>query len=83
MKTTFFVVLFLAFNWMQAQTVQVNPDGTHTVIHEGETTTVEVNPDGTHSVIHHNKENSVRVNPDGTHTILPKKEKAKKKKTKK
>lgn len=59
------VILFLSFPLNMgviAQSVIVNPDGTHSTVHGN----VIVNPDGTHSTVHGN----VIVNPDGTHTIV-------------
>jgi CDGSH-type Zn-finger protein len=52
------------------QTVQVNPDGTHSIIHNNGNTSTQVNPDGTHTVIFHNGNSSTQVNPDGTHTVI-------------
>lgn len=63
--------LFLIFiNFCNAQTIQVNPDGTHTVIFNHGSTSTQVNPDGTHSVIFNHGITSTQVNPDGTHTVI-------------
>lgn len=63
--------LFLIFiNLCIAQTIQVNPDGTHTVIFDHGSTSTQVNPDGTHSVIFNHGSTSTQVNPDGTHTVI-------------
>lgn len=97
MKNTISLLTLLVTGIMHSQTVQVNPDGTHTVttgnvkvnpdgthtvVHKGEATSVQVNPEGTHTVIHHNETNSIQVNPDGTHTILPKEDRRQSKKKK-
>lgn len=53
-----------------AQTVVVNPNGTHsTVINNGSTSTI-VNPDGTHSTLIYNGNISTIVNPNGTHSTI-------------
>jgi hypothetical protein len=49
----------------------VNPDGTHSVLHQNGNTGVVVNPNGTHSVIPNTDTNpTVLVNPNGTHSII-------------
>ncbi|MDR6967628.1 P pilus assembly chaperone PapD [Flavobacterium arsenatis] len=86
MKNIISFLMLLIVGILQAQTVQVNPDGTHTIIHQTDNNTsvqvnhegthtvipgnVKVNPDGTHTVIHEGEETSVQVNPDGTHTVI-------------
>lgn len=56
----------------QAQvSVIVNPDGTHSVLHQNGNTGVVVNPDGSHSVLHQNGSTAVLVNPNGTHSVVP------------
>jgi len=57
-------------NTRSGTSIQVNPDGTHTVINHHGNNSVAVNPDGTHTVIHHHGNNSIAVNPDGTHTVI-------------
>lgn len=49
----------------------VNPDGTHSVLHQNGNTGVVVNPDGSHSVLHQNGSTAVLVNPNGTHSVVP------------
>lgn len=51
---------------VNAQTVIVNPDGTHTIV----TGNVIVHPNGTHSVIHKAGGHSVVVGADGRHTVI-------------
>ena len=54
-----------------AQTILVNPDGTHSVIMDhGGGTSIQVNPNGTHTIIFNNGSTLTKVNPDGTHTIV-------------
>lgn len=56
-----------------AQTIQVNPDGTHSIIIDhGAGTAVVVNPDGTHSFIYNNNGigPAVQVNPNGSHGVI-------------
>ncbi len=50
--------------------IQLNPDGTHSVTFESGPTSIQVNPDGTHSVIFHNGSTSTQVNPDGSHSVI-------------
>ncbi|NJK95665.1 MAG: hypothetical protein HC905_12830 [Bacteroidales bacterium] len=45
------------------QTIQVNPDGSHSVIHTTGNISTVVNPDGTHTVIFNNGSTSTQVNP--------------------
>ena len=53
-----------------AQSVIVNPDGTHSiVINNGSTSTI-VNPDGTHSTAINHGSTSIIVNPNGTHSSV-------------
>jgi len=67
MKKTISLLTLFAAGAMHSQTVQVNPDGTHTVIHQTESSTsVQVNPDGTHTV----RTGNAQVNPNGTHTVI-------------
>lgn len=86
MKNTISLLTLLVAGILHSQTVQVNPDGTHTVVHQTDSNTsvqvnpdgthtvttahVKVNPDGTHTVVHEGKAASVEVNPDGTHTVV-------------
>ncbi|RZK02876.1 MAG: hypothetical protein EOO46_18260, partial [Flavobacterium sp.] len=85
MKNTVSFLMILVVGLIHSQTIQVNPDGTHTVIHQTENTTsvqvnpdgthtvrtgnVQVNPDGTQTIVQENETTSVQVNPDGTHTV--------------
>ena len=68
------LIIFLFFalfiNLCIAQTIQVNPDGTHTIIYDNGNTSTQVNPDGTHTIIFNNGNTSTQVNPDGTHTTI-------------
>lgn len=73
MKTLVFVIIFISFELKgisQTPTIQVNPDGTHTVIFDFGSNSIQVNPDGTHSVIFHHESISTQVNADGTHTSI-------------
>jgi CDGSH-type Zn-finger protein len=71
MKKIVMIFTFAAvFHNIQAQTIIVNLDGTHsTIINNGTTKTI-VNPDGTHSTIIDNGTTKTIVNPDGTHSTL-------------
>lgn len=51
-----------------SQQIQVNPDGSHTIIQTNGNTSTIVNPDGSHSTKHSHGNNSIIVNPDGSHT---------------
>ena len=53
-----------------AQSVIVNPDGTHSILFDNGATSTLVNPNGTHSVIFNNGNTSTVVNPDGTHSTI-------------
>jgi hypothetical protein len=66
----FFMLTALATKAQTAPSVQVNPDGTHTVVHHAGSTSIQVNPDGTHSSIFHHGSTSTRVNPNGTHSVI-------------
>jgi CDGSH-type Zn-finger protein len=73
MKTLLLAIcVTISFLSVQAQTtsIQVNPDGTHTIIHHSGNTAVQVNPDGLHSVVHFSGNTGVRVNPDGSHSTI-------------
>jgi len=62
-------VLFIG-HYAIAQSILVNPDGTHSVIHDHGATSIVVNPNGTHSVLFNNGSTSIMVNPDGTHSTI-------------
>lgn len=66
------VVLFFAMlsSGLYAQSIIVNPDGTHSVVHGHGDNKVIVNPDGTHSVIMGSGSSKIMVNPDGTHSLI-------------
>ena len=64
------VLLLLVGRYAIAQSVLVNPDGTHSVIHDHGATSVVINPNGTHSVVFNNGSTSIMVNPDGTHSTI-------------
>ena len=53
-----------------AQSILVNPDGTHSVIHDHGATSIVVNSNGTHSVVFNHGSTSIMVNPDGTHSTI-------------
>ena len=61
-------VFSLATAHVQAQTIVVNPDGTHTIaINHGATSTI-INSNGTHSHAINHGNHTVIVNPNGTHS---------------
>src|SRR5688572_33241663 len=64
------VLLVLVGRYAIAQSILVNPDGTHSVIHDHGATSVVINPNGTHSVVFNNGSTSIMVNPDGTHSTI-------------
>ena len=68
-KICFFILTVFIVCGVKAQSIIVNPGGTHSIgINHGHTTTV-VNPNGTHSIgINHGHTTTV-VNPNGTHSI--------------
>jgi hypothetical protein len=68
----FVSILMSTISFSQGVSIQVNPDGTHSVIHNSNgNIAIQVNPDGTHSVIHNNNGNvAIKVNPDGTHSVI-------------
>ena len=55
-----------------AQSVIVNPDGTHSIAigGQGGAPTIIVNPNGTHTVVHKSAGHSIAVGPDGKHTVV-------------
>ena len=65
-------VLFFAMlsSGLYAQSIIVNPDGTHSVVHEHGDNQVIVNPNGTHAVIMGSGTSKIMVNPDGTHSLI-------------
>jgi hypothetical protein len=64
-----FLLFLLCYNGF-SQTIQVNPDGTHTVIINQGSKSIQVNPDGSHTIILHNENTSAKINPDGTHSVI-------------
>ena len=50
--------------------IQVNPDGTHSMIFNNGNISTVVNPDGTHSVMFNNGNTATQINPDGTHSVV-------------
>lgn len=64
------VLLLLVGRYAIAQSILVNPDGTHSVIHDHGATSVVINPNGTHSIVFNNGSTSIMVNPDGTHSTI-------------
>ena len=66
------LIVFAPLTFCQGQnsTIQVNSDGTHTIIYHNGNTSTQVNPDGTHTLIHHNGNTSTQVNSQGTHTVI-------------
>ncbi|MBW3373654.1 hypothetical protein KYK31_06710 [Hymenobacter norwichensis] len=66
-----FSLLFFYFGALAQVTVVVNPDGTHSTVHQGAGTAVIVNSDGTHSTVHNAQSATpVVVNSNGTHTVI-------------
>jgi len=55
---------------LYAQSVIVNPDGTHSVVIDHGVHKVIVNPNGTHSVAVGSGSSNILVNPDGTHSQI-------------
>jgi hypothetical protein len=71
-KRLVFSFLWCSIGIAQAQvSVVVNPDGTHSVVHQNGNTGVIVNPDGTHSTLTQNGNTAIIVNSNGTHSIIP------------
>ncbi|TXE03733.1 hypothetical protein [Algoriphagus aquimarinus] len=66
------VILFFAMlsSGLYAQSVIVNPDGTHSVVIDHGVHKVIVNPNGTHSVAVSSGTSNIIVNPDGTHSQI-------------
>lgn len=72
MKIIFILIctLFISRS-VKAQSVIVNPDGTHSVLMGTGSTQILVNSDGTHStVIDNGGATKTVVNPNGTHSII-------------
>jgi hypothetical protein len=69
-KTILILYLTLLSPVLYAQTIVVNPDGTHSVVHGHGATKVVVNPDGTHSTVLGSGDNKTIVKADGTHSQL-------------
>jgi hypothetical protein len=70
-------ILISTISFSQGVSVQVNLDGTHSVInnsnivHHTENVAVKVNSDGSHSVIYNSTGNvAIQVNPDGAHSVI-------------
>ena len=65
-------ILFSAMlsSGLYAQSVIVNPDGTHSVVIDHGVHKVIVKPDGSHSVAVSAGSSNILVNPDGTHSQL-------------
>ena len=71
MKTLFasLVMIALSLSFPSAQTVIVNPDGSHSIGIDHGSTSIIVHSDGSHSVgINHGTTTTI-VNPDGTHSV--------------
>lgn len=66
----FFAITISILSVCNAQTVQVNPDGTHTIIYNNGSTSTQINPDGTHTQVFHHGSTSTQVNPDGSHSTI-------------
>lgn len=64
------VLFFFVGCYAIAQSVIVNPDGTHSVIINNGNTSTVVNPNGTHSTLFNNGNTSILVNPNGTHSTV-------------
>jgi len=69
-KIFLLLMLFVAFENVKAQTVIVNPDGTHTIVIDNGPTKTIVNPDGTHSIVIDNGSTKTIINPNGTHSTV-------------
>ena len=69
-------LMILSFlSWLPSclagQTIQVNADGTQTlIVNEGSYPYIQVNPDGSHTLIYDNGCTQTWVNPDGTHSVM-------------
>jgi len=71
MKKILFVFTFVALlNNIRAQTIIVNPDGTHSIMIDNGVTKTIVHPNGTHSTVIDNGTTKTIVNPDGTHSTV-------------
>lgn len=55
---------------LYAQSIIINPDGTHSVVIDHGVHKVIVNPNGTHSVAVSSGISNIIVNPDGTHSQI-------------
>src|SRR4030042_1315984 len=60
----------MTVNYTYAQTIQVNPDGTHTIIFDNGSTSTQINPDGTHTIYMNQGNHIVKINPDGTNATI-------------
>ena len=68
-----FTILTLSLGFIcaaHAQTVIVNPDGTHSIVISSGNTSTVVNSDGTHSTVINNGSTSTIVNSNGTHSTM-------------
>nr|MBI1229109.1 hypothetical protein [Cytophagales bacterium] len=69
-KIDLIIALFAVIDKSTAQSVVVNPDGTHSVVIDNGSTKTIVNPNGTHSTIIGSGTTRTIVNPNGTHSTL-------------
>jgi hypothetical protein len=65
---TLLMLSFLINCYSTAQTIIVNPDGTHSIVINNGITSTIVNPDGMHSTAITNGLTFTLINPDGTHS---------------
>lgn len=65
--TLYLIVISIGLN---AQTIIVNPDGTHSILIDNGSIKTLVNPNGTHSTIIDNGSTKTIVNPNGTHSVV-------------
>lgn len=71
MRTLFLLIGCFATIAAFAQSVVVNPDGTHSVlIDHGGGTSIAIHPDGTHSVVVNHGAVDIVINADGTHSVV-------------
>ncbi|WP_125921617.1 hypothetical protein [Hymenobacter lapidarius] len=72
MKRYLLLALVLYAGSVQAQvSVLVNPEGTHSVIHQNGNSGVVVNPNGTHSILTQTGNTAIITNSNGTTTVIP------------
>lgn len=65
-----FAILFLINCGINAQSIIVNPDGTHSLVFNNGSTSTVVKPDGSFATIFNNGSTSTLIDPDGTHSTF-------------